>query len=627
MSQLPAWARYIHHDSSDMYLSDTLPRIGDSITVKIRLPHEPAIRAVYLRSRPDGEWRRIPMALEPGGARCDWWSARMPIIMYHNNYCFRILTRTGSFYYNAAGPSPVDLPDVFNFTVLGDYDAPLWTRDQVFYQIFPERFHNGDPSNDRRTGDATWMGKPVMQREWGDLPRHFSESRNVDFFGGDLQGIAQKLDYLCDLGVTAIYLNPIFDAETNHFYIIRDFDHIAPCLGGDDALSDLRAAMSERGMRLILDITPNHIGFCHPWYLDAKADPECESAAFFYRHPQTGEIEHWLGVPALVKLNYESQALRDKMYRDADSPIRKWLRPPYSIDGWRLDVANMTGNFWHQQRDREIWREMRGAIKGENPDAYMMGEYFQDSSARLQGDELDASMNYQGFNTPVRRWLGKGDHGVAQGHAFGDPNPLPTESLALQWTAYLAAIPYSIALQQFNQIGSHDITRPLRVTGGDRALVKAGTALLMGFPGLPCVYYGDEIGMDGGTDPDNRRCMPWDEADWDSDMRAFHQALIAIRRGSDALKHGGFQILHAADELIAFLRQSRKETIIVAVTRDATANAELDMALADIADGAKLVDLVSGGVYIVAEGKLELGDLARGESLFLRLDAAAIAGG
>ena len=620
MSQLPAWAPCIHHDSSEVYLSETLPRIGDEITVRIRLPKTKEVRAVYLRSRPDGEWRRIPMAIDSSDARCDWWSAQMPISMHHNNYCFRILTQTGSFFFNAAGPSPVDCPDYFNFTVLGDYDAPLWVREQVFYQIFPERFHNGDPSNDRQTGDETWMGKPVLQREWGDLPRHFTESRNVDFFGGDLQGITRKLEYLCDLGVTAIYLNPIFDAETNHFYIIRDFDHIAPCLGGDAALRELRAAMTERDMRLILDITPNHIGFCHPWYLDAVAAPECESAEFFYRHPKTGEIEHWLGVPALVKLNYESQTLRDKMYRDAASPIRKWLRPPYSIDGWRLDVANMTGNFWHHQRDREIWLEMRQAIKAENPDAFMMGEYFQDSSPHLQGDELDASMNYQGFNTPVRRWLGKGDHGVPQGHAFGDPHPLPTESLALQWQAYLTSIPYAIALQQFNQIGSHDITRPLRVAGGDRDLVKAGAALLMGFPGVPCVYYGDEIGMDGGTDPDNRRCMPWDEALWDGDMRAFHQAIIDIRKDSDALKHGGFQLLHARDELIAFARESRAETIIVAATRGETGDAVLDMALANIADGATLVDLLAGGEYVVADGKLELGRMSRGQALFLRVE-------
>ena len=411
MSNLPEWAEYIHHDSSEMYLSDITPRIGDAITVRIRVPRDAAIRALILRSRPDGEWRRIPMERTATDGWYDWWTADLPITMRHNNYCFKFLTESGSFFFNQFGLSPVDSPDWFNFTVLGDYDPPAWVRQQVFYQIFPERFANGDPSNDRPQGEPTVMGQPVVQREWGELPRPWTESLNVDFFGGDLQGITQQLDYLTDLGVTAIYLNPIFDAETNHFYLVRDFDHVAKSLGGDEALRELREAMSARGMRLILDITPNHIGFHHPWYLAAKDNPDSETAEFFYRHPQTGEVEYWLGVPYLIKLNYNSQKLRDTMYRDPDSPIRKWLRPPYSIDGWRLDVANMTGNYWATQCDSEVWREMRAAIKGENPEAYMMGEYFQDSSAHLQGDELDASMNYQGFNTPLRRWLGGGDLG------------------------------------------------------------------------------------------------------------------------------------------------------------------------------------------------------------------------
>lgn len=622
MSALPDWTRYVYHDSSERYLSNPLPGIGDTITVSIRVSSQADIRALYLRSRPDGEWRRIRMTKSGADQYYDWWSADMPIIMHHNNYCFHFLTEAGSFYYNQYGISPVDSPDWFNFTVLGDYDAPAWVREQIFYQIFPERFANGDPSNDRRTGEPTLMGQPVIKRDWGDLPRPFEEARNVDYFGGDLQGITQNLDYLEDLGVTAIYLNPIFDAETNHFYLVRDFNRIAECLGGEDALRELRRAMSMRDMKLILDFTPNHIGFHHPWVMEARNDPNSPSAQFFYRHPDTGEIESWLGVTYLAKLNYNSQRLRGLIYRDPDSSMRKWLRPPFGIDGYRLDVANMTGNFWHTQCDSEVWKDMRAAIKEENPQAYMMGEFFQDSSAHLQGDELDASMNYQGFNTPVRRWLGQGDHGVAQNEPFGDRVPLPTEYLALQWRQYLTAIPFVIALQQFNQIGSHDISRPLRVTGGDRDLVKAGAGLLMAFPGTPCIYYGDEVGLDGGHDPDNRRCMPWDERQWDQDLRAFYQKLIDIRKRSDALKHGGFQILYAGGDLIAFQRQSRAEQIIVVAYRgaDAMPAQSLDMVLANIADGRTLTDLAGGEQYLVKDGGLLLEGLRHGQTLFLRAD-------
>ena len=623
MTNLPAWANNIHHDSSELYLSDITPRIGDDIRVSIRIPRKADLRALYLRSRPDGEWNRIQMSISTTEDLYDSWSAELPITMHHNNYCFHFLTVSTSFYFNQQGLSPIDGPDWFNFTVLGDYDAPTWVREQVFYQIFPERFANGDPSNDRQSGEPTLLGKPVRQRQWGDIPEPYHESRTVEFYGGDLQGIRQRLDYLADLGVTALYLCPIFDAESNHFYDIRDFNRVADCLGGDRALEELRVALHAREMKLILNITPNHIGFHHPWYLAAKADSASESNEYFYRHPETDEVEHWLSVPLLVKLNYNSQKLRDKIYRAADSPIRKWLRPPFSIDGWRLDVANMTGNYRTTQCDRQVWREMRAAIKAENPQAYMMGEFFQDSSAHLQGDELDASMNYQGFNTPVRRWIGKGDLGIAEAQPFGDPNPMPTEALALQWRQYMTAIPYVIALQQFNQIGSHDISRPLRIAEGDRALVKMAAALLIGFPGIPCIYYADEIGMDGGHDPDNRRCMPWDEQQWDLEMGRFHQRVIAIRKGSHALQQGGFQILHAAGDLIAFQRQSRQEQMIVVAWRgpDNMAPAELDAKLANLPDDSVLIDLLSGSRYEVSGGALRLRGLEHGQALFLRVEA------
>ena len=622
MHNLPTWADKIHHDSSELFLSETLPRIGAVITVDIRVPRQGELRHLYLRSRPDGEWRRTVMEKANSDEYYDWWRAEMPITMHHNNYCFHFLTEGGSFYFNQLGISPIDSPDWFNFTVLGDYDAPLWVREQVFYQIFPERFENGDPGNDRRTGEPTLMGKPVVQRAWGEIPKPFAEGRTVEFFGGDLPGIRQRLDYLQDLGVTAIYLNPIFDAESNHFYLIRDFDHVAACLGGDIALEDLRQAMTARGMKLILDFTPNHISFDHPWYLAAKDDPDSETAEFFYRHPDTGEIEFWLGVPHLVKLNYNSQKLRDIIYRSADSSIRKWLKPPYNIDGWRLDVANMTGNFWQTQGAAGVWREMRDAIKAENPQAYMMGEYFQDSSPHLQGDQLDASMNYQGFNTPMRRWLGRGDLGVEEDKPYGDVNPLPSESLALQWRQYLTAIPYAIALQQFNQIGSHDVSRPLTVAEGDPELVKAGTALLMAFPGTPCVYYGDEVGLLGGHDPDNRRCMPWDEALWDKDLRAFHQRVIQIRLASHALTNGGFQLLLAEGDLVAFQRQSKAEQMIVLAYRgpDNMLTVTLDMVKANVPNGGLLRDLLTDRQYEVADGELIISGLSHGQAMFLSVE-------
>jgi alpha-glucosidase len=443
----------------------------------------------------------------------------------------------------------------------------------------------------------------------------------MDFFGGDLQGITQKLDYLQDLGITALYLCPIFLAGSNHKYDINDFWQIDPHFGGNDALSDLRQALDERGMHLILDITTNHIGHQNAWYLDALDNPEAATAPFFDYNPITGEIDTWLGVPSLLKLNYNSQKLRDRMYRDEDAALRFWLQEPYRIDGWRLDVANMTANLRSHQLDHEVWREMRPYIKQDKPDAYLLGEYFMDGTPHLGGDELDASMNYAGFNVSVRRWLGGADSGTQDKHPYGDTSLLPSDAVAYQWQRFMGAIPYAIALQQFNQLGSHDTTRILHVTDEDKALVKAGTALLIGFPGVPCIYYGDEIGMTGGKDPDNRRTMPWDESDWDTDMRTYIQQLIDIRRSSPALKNGGFQLLLAEGDVLAYQRHVPDQTLIIVAHRgnDNSQAYGIPAWQGGLVDGAHLKDLLSDDTYTVQNGEITLNGLSHGQALILEL--------
>ncbi|MCA9912679.1 MAG: glycoside hydrolase family 13 protein, partial [Anaerolineae bacterium] len=433
----------------------------------------------------------------------------------------------------------------------------------VFYQIFPDRFYNGDPSNDVQNNEYTRKGYPTLQRKWGEEPYPWSEAGSMDFFGGDLQGITQKLGYLQELGVTAIYLCPIFEALSNHKYDITDYHNVDSHFGGNQALVELRAETEKRGIKLMLDVTTNHCGYAHPWVKAVMDNPDADTAEFFYRDIKTNEFEYWLGVPSLVKLNYTSQRLRDRMYRDEDSALRQWLQPPYSIDGWRMDVANMTGNRALGQLDHDVWHEMRSYLKQDNPEAYLLGEYFPDGTPHTQGDELDATMNYQGFNTPMRRWLGAADLAHHDKHPYSDTHLLPTEALAEQWDRFMAVTPYPVVLQQFNQLDSHDTTRLLDVVGGDVALAKMGLALLIAFPGVPCIYYATEIHMEGGKDPHNRRTMRWDERSWDQDLLAYTKQLIALRKESHTLKHGGFKVLHAQGDLVAFGRMSTDATMIV----------------------------------------------------------------
>lgn len=618
---LADWTQGVHHDGSARYVSNPLPKMNETVTLRLRVPATAPIKSIFIRIVEDGEIPKFPMQKEQETPLFTLWAGKIEIKQPRLDYHFKLMTDVGAYYYTALGISRAESPDYYDFKLLADYQAPLWVRDQVFYQIFPERFHNGDPTNDVKDGEWIHEGVPTYKAQWGELPTPWRQGRSADFFGGDVNGITQKLDYIQSLGVTALYLTPIFTASTNHHYDINNFHEVDPHFGGNAALAELRAETTKRNIRLMLDITPNHIGVNHHWFAAAQQDHNTPEFGFFFYDEKNKKFENWLGVPLLIKLNYSSQKLRDLIYRNPDSALRSWLQPPYSIDAWRLDVANMTGNLRALQLDHEVWAELRPYLKNDNPDIYIMGEYIMDGTPHTQGDELDAIMNYQGFNIPVRRWLGGEDIGVADEQPYGDTHRLPTDAMALQWQRFIAAVPYVIALQQFNQLDSHDTTRILQVVRGDKALQRLGTALLMAFPGVPCLYYGGEIGMTGGKDPDNRRCMPWDETTWDKDLLAFHQRVIEIRKNAPALKHGGFQMLYAEGDVIAFLREAPEQRILFMGYRGATTLPEITLPVAHggLADGTALKDLLTKNTYTVQNGALRLKDIARGTALILEV--------
>lgn len=620
MSVAYDWTLGVHHDGSEAYVSNPFPAHGETVTLTLRVPSHAPVKGVYVRLLLDGEFFHRQLMPKHVRGNVHFYAVDVTLEQPRLEYAFKLMTDDGAYYYTTNGISRADSPLFYDFVLLAGYQAPHWVRDAVFYQIFPDRFCNGNPANDVQDGEWEREGAQTRKLAWGDTPIPWIKGRSVDFFGGDLEGITQNLGYLEALGVNALYLTPIWRAASNHRYDASSFDEVDAHLGGNSALAELRSALDERQMRLVLDITPNHVGVTHDWFIAAQADPNAPTAEHFFYDPERQYFETWLGVPSLIKLNYTSPRLRDAMYRSESSALRRWLKPPYRIDGWRLDVANMTGNLKMNQLDHDVWREMRPILKGDNPNLYLLGEYFQDATPHTQGEELDATMNYQGFNTPMRRWLGGEDIGVADGKGWGDTVRLPSEALAQQWRAFMGAVPYVIALQQFNQLDSHDVTRILHVVEGDKALAVLGIALLMGFTGVPCLYYGGEVGMTGGKDPDNRRCMLWDESTWDKDLLMRTQRLISIRKSSPALKHGGFQLLYAEGDTVAFLREAVSQRVLVVGHRgDALAELRLPLAHGGIADGTTLFDLLTDTSYVANNGTIVLKDVAHGQAFLLEV--------
>ena len=609
----PTYLSSIHHDGSARYIrthGNGALRIGDEVTLRLRTAVDAPVQRLLVRTCPDGEqfFTEMKPAYSQANPACRWWEVTLRVDMPVTAYRFLLFTSDGTWWYNGLGPQRHIPTDANDFRLLANYEAPVWVWDSVFYQIFPDRFADGDPGSNVQDDEFEYRGQKSKAKRWGEPQGKWPQAL-VEFYGGDLPGVEARLDYLTDLGVDAVYLNPIFTAYSNHRYDVVDYENVDPHLGGNAALESLRAALTERDMRFILDIVPNHCGVMHPWFQAALADPEAPSAEYFtfHRHPE--EYESWLGVRSLPKLNYRSILLRDAIYSSPDSVFRRWLKNPYAIDGWRVDVANMLARHGKDQLEADVWTGVRQAVKSENPQAYLLGENFFDSTSQLQGDKLDATMNYAGFTNPVLYWL---DHFQVDQH--GEPGrvesnvPWPTEALIATWQVNRAAIPWVIARQQFNLLGSHDTPRIDHIVGGDAALKRLAVGLLFTYVGVPCVYYGDEIGMTARDSLEARNCMIWESKEWDQDLRSFYQQLIRLRRTSHALIDGGFQILLSEENTLAFLRDSDEEQILVIGNRGPGERAEKELSVRDagIPDGTLFTEIFSGQTLTLQDGYLSL---------------------
>lgn len=603
----------IHHDGSSRYVSPQKIHLNERVTIRLRSHPQAPIERVLIRACPDGEQRFTEMRPHDVNSVCRWWAAQLTMSMPVVGYRFLIFTRLGAWWYNGEGLHAHVPTDAADFKLLADYAAPSWVPDAVFYQIFPDRFADGDPASNVRDDEWTYGGQPSRSRKWGEPLSTVPHADMVEFFGGDLLGVEQHLDDLIDLGVNAIYLNPVFTSYSNHRYDVADYENVDVHLGGNSALASLRRATRERDLRLMLDIVPNHCGVLHPWFQTALKDPNAPTAEFFTFHQHPNNYETWLGVRSLPKLNYRSAKLRETIYEGNNAIFRQWLREPYAIDGWRIDVANMLARQGANQLGFEIGRGIRQAVKEERTDAYLIGENWFDGTDQLQGNMWDAVMNYAGFTHPVWYWL---SYFYVRQHAepyfVASDGRWPTRALLNTWQAYRAAVPWAIARQQFNLLASHDTARLHNVVDGDMARNRLAVALLLTYPGVPSIYYGDEIGLTG----DSRECMNWDRSTWNHDLRAYYQTLIRLRRTSPALIEGGFQIVMMEDDAFAFVRDSVDETILIVASRQPQSASPLPIAHAAIADGVEFTELFSGERSTVINGHLPLPSLPVGASIW-----------
>lgn len=588
----------IHHPLTDQIaLPDGRLRLG------LSLPGDVAATAVWVRYELDNE--EYLDAMQPG-ADGRWW-AEIPRDPSGptTRYAFKFLAEDRQYWWDAAGLGHRVPSRRRHFQAVDGLSVPDWLWSQVFYQVFPDRFRNGRHALTLDDGAHDHMGEPVVRRTWDEMPDPSQGAR--EFFGGDLWGVIDALPYLQErLGVSALYLNPIFASRSSHGYDTDDYFRVAPHFGGEEALISLRQATRERDMRLMLDAVVNHTSPHHPWF-EAALDNDHEARAR-YAFQDDGSYACWKGFRNLPKLDYRNPDVMQRMVSGETSVLRYWLQPPFEIDGWRLDAVHMAGEGASASNNANLVRAIRRAVKSSHPQAYVLGEHFFEAAEWLQGDQEDGAMNYYGFAHPVRAWLAGLD-------ISGEPCPLETPEFAAWLAEARGALPFLIQLSQLNLLDSHDTPRFLTLLGGNLNRQRIALGLLMTYIGVPCLYYGDEIGLEGGPDPDCRRPFPWDESHWNQALLTWTQQLIRWRREQPALQRGVLIDLLAQGDLYAFARVLPESAVIVVCNRGGDAN--LPLALGTLGEHARhWTDLQTGRTMRTERQQLLLALPAESISLF-----------
>jgi alpha-glucosidase len=532
--------------------------LGDEVTVFARVPRCSDVGAVWVRAVVDGEPRYTEAVVDRTTPHEQWWRAE--ITVHNPDTPYRFALEGGPHGYSwltAAGVVHHDVPDTTDFRLIAHPPPPAWLADRVAYQIFPDRF----ASSGRERSWPSW----ALPARWDDPLRRGREAGR-QLFGGDLPGIVAHLDHLERLGVDLVYLTPFFPAQSSHRYNASTFDHVDPLLGGDDALCSLVDDCHRRGIRVLGDITLNHSGDTHTWFRAACADPSAAEHSFYVFHRHPDEYEAWLGFASLPKFDLRDAELRRRLIDGPTSVIGRYVSPPFGLDGWRVDVANMAGRLGGVDVSQELARQVRATMTALRPDLYLVAEHCHDAHADLVGDGWHGTMNYAAFAAPVWRWLVGDDTGSLR---FATPigiRRLGGELVARTLRELAATMPWRSLASSLTLLDSHDTARFRTIAGSrDRALV--GWGLMLTWPGVPMLFAGDEVGVEGIDSPDARKPFPWDESRWDGELLDALTALVALRKQSHALRHGGLRWVHVGHDVLVFVRESQRERLLVQVAR------------------------------------------------------------
>ncbi len=552
-----------HHDGSELFVSNSAPRIGEKVTLKVRVPKggNNAVE-IWVRLFHDGEPRTFQLKKQKRTKFETWWSVSIEIVNSVTHYRFLLIGKSENRWLNGEGVFNHDVVDREDFQIIAVPELPRWVKSSVFYQIFPDRFAS--------SGAEREVPKTFVKKKWSELPEGRSENTGVEFYGGDFDGVREHLDHLQELGASAIYFTPFFPGLSSHRYDATSFDAVDPLLGGDEEFLKFMEAAHKKGFKVVGDLTTNHCGAGHPWIKQALADVNAKEREFFYwdssiKHGYAG----WWGLASLPKLNYGSRALRALMYEDPASVVKKWLKPPFALDGWRIDVGNMTGRYFDQDVNKEIARGIRSAMDSTNPDAWLVAENADHSPEDLDGFGWHGTMNYNGFARPVVNWLYKPKKKLKNFAGLPGNNPtMGGVGLANILRSFAAGIPWRSLTSSMVLLDSHDTARFRTIVGNDISRHLVGATLLFTYPGVPSIFAGDEIGLEGAWGEDARRTINWEsKKSWSLELFAGYKALVKLRKKSDALINGGIRWILVSEDALAYLRESKKESLLVYVSR------------------------------------------------------------